>query len=88
MSEMKKRMKNVIAQNIMTSSKDHHVKDTIINMIKLIKQENWDKIMKNSDGLFEWLDLNRNLRVVFENVKNDFVAKRQIFTNSLKNLAK
>ena len=67
--------------------KDHHVKDTIINTFKLLKQENWDKIMKNSDGLFEWLDLNSNLRVVFENVKNDIVGKRQIFTNSLKDLS-
>ena len=84
---MKKKMENVIAQNRMISSEDHHLKDTIINMVKLIKQENWDKIMKNSDGLFKWLDLNSNLRVVFENVKNDFVAKRKIFTNSLKDLS-
>ena len=68
---MNKKMEKVIAQNKMTSSKDHHVKDTIINMVKLIKQENWDKIMKNSDSLFEWLDLNSNLRILFENVKND-----------------
>ena len=47
---MKKNMENVMAKNRMTSFEDHHVKDTIINMIKLIKQENWDKIMKNSDG--------------------------------------
>ena len=65
MSEMKKKMENVMAENRMTSSEDHHVKDTIINMVKLIKQENWDKIMKNSDSLFEWLDLNRNIRDVF-----------------------
>ena len=50
---------------------DHHVKDTIINMVKLIKQENWEKLMQNSDSLFEWLDLNRNIRDVFENVKKD-----------------
>ena len=29
---MKKKMENVIAQNRMTSSKDRHLKDTIINM--------------------------------------------------------
>ena len=51
MSKMKKKMENVIAQNRTTSSKDHHVKDTIINTVKLIKQENWDKTMKNSDCL-------------------------------------
>ena len=84
---MKKKMENVIAKNRMTSSKHHHVKDTRINMVKLIKQENWDKIMKNNDGLFEWLDLNSNLRLVFENVKNDIVGKRKIFTNSLKDLS-
>ena len=50
---MKKNMENVIAQNRMTYFKDDHVNDTIINMVKLIKQENWDKIMKNSDSLFE-----------------------------------
>ena len=43
--------------------------------------------MKNSDGLFEWIDLNNNLKLVLENVKNDIVGKRQIFTNSLKNLS-
>ena len=45
------------------------------------------QIIINSNGLVEWLDLNSNLRVIFENVKNDFVAKRQIFTNSLKDLS-
>ena len=86
MSKIKKKMENVIAENRMTSSEDHHVKDTIINMVKLIKQENWDKIMTINDALVEWLDLNSNLRVVFENVKIDFQAKRQIFTSSLKDL--
>ena len=38
MSDMKKNMENAIAQNITTSSKDHHVKDMIRNMVKLIKQ--------------------------------------------------
>ena len=50
---MKKKMENVMAKNRTTSSKDHHVKDTIINMVKLIKQQNWDKKMKNSDSSFE-----------------------------------
>ena len=45
MSEMKKKMENAIAQNITTSFEDHHVKDIIINMVKLIKQENWEKLM-------------------------------------------
>ena len=83
---MKKKVENVMAENRMTSSKDH-VKDAIINMVKLIKQEIWDKIMMISDGLVEWLDLNSNLRVVFENVKIDFQAKSQIFSNSLKDLS-
>ena len=76
MSKMKKKMENVIAQNRMTSLKDHHVKDTIINIVNLIKQENWDKIMKNNDSLFEWIDLNSNLRVLFENVRNDVQCKK------------
>ena len=75
MSKMKKNMENVIAQNRMTSSEDHHMKDTITNMVNLIKQENWDKTMKNNDSLFERLDLNRNLRLVFENIKNDVQGK-------------
>lgn len=53
MSQMKKKMENVMAENRATSSEDHHVKDTIINSVKLIKQENWDKIMKNTDSLSE-----------------------------------
>ena len=59
-------MENAIAQNITTSSKDHHVKDMIRNMVTIIKQENWQKVMQNSDSLFEWLDLNSNIRDVFE----------------------
>ena len=81
---MKKKIENVITQNRMTSSKDHHVKDTITNMVNLIKQENWDKIMKNNDGLFEWLDLNSKLRLVFENIKKYVEGKRSIFTTSKK----
>ena len=37
---MKKKMENIIAQNRTTSSENHHVKDTIINIVKFIKQEN------------------------------------------------
>ena len=44
--------------------------------------------MKNSDSLFEWLDLNSNLVLVFENLKKDVKGKRTIFTNSLKNISK
>ena len=66
---MKKKMENVIAQNRMTSFEDYHVKGNIINMVKLIKQKYRDKIIKNNDSLFEWFDLNSNLRLVFENVK-------------------
>ena len=40
MSQMKKKMENIMEENRVTSSKDHHVKDTIINMVKHIKQEN------------------------------------------------
>ena len=40
MSKMKKNMENAIAQNITTSFEDHHVKDSIRNTVKLIKQEN------------------------------------------------
>ena len=69
MSEMKKNMENANAQNITTSSKDHHVKDAMRNMVNLIKQENWDKLMQNSDSLLEWLDLNSNIRDLFENLK-------------------
>ena len=82
-----KKMENVIAQNRTTSFKDHHLKDIIINMVKLIKQENWNKIMKNSDSLFEWLDLNSNLRLLFENVRNDVQCEKWIFTNPLRNFA-
>ena len=53
------------------------MKDTIINTVKLIKQENRDKIMNNSDSLFEWLDLNSNLRLLFENVKKDVQVKEE-----------
>ena len=70
-SKMKKNMENAIAQNITTSSEDHHVKDMIRNMVKLIKQENWEKVMQNSDSLFEWLDLNRNIIDFLENVKKN-----------------
>lgn len=87
MSEMKKKMENAIAQNIATSSKDHHVKDTIINIVKLIKQENWEKLMQNSDSLFGWLNLNSNIKDVFKNVKKDVDGKKSIFITSLKNLA-
>ena len=51
MSEMKKNMENENAQNITTSFEDHHVKDMIRNIVKIIKQENWEKIMQNSDSL-------------------------------------
>ena len=34
---MKKKVENVMAENRMTSSEDHHVKDTTINMVNLIK---------------------------------------------------
>ena len=44
--------------------------------------------MKNSDTLFQWLDLNRNLRLLFENVKKYVQDKRGVFTNSLKNISK
>ena len=53
MSGLKKKIENVIAQNRMTSTEERHLKDTIKNMVKLIKQENWDKIMKNNDSLFQ-----------------------------------
>ena len=43
--------------------------------------------MKNNDSLFEWLDLNSNLGLLFENVKKDVQGKRGILTNSLKNIA-
>ena len=76
---MKKKMENVRAENRATSSEgeDHHVKDTIINTVKLIKQENWDKIMKNTNSLFEWLDLNSNLRLVFENFKKKMLRVKE-----------
>ena len=73
---MKENMENAIPQNITTSSKDHHVKDTIRNMVKLIKQENWEKLMQNSDSLFEWLDLNSNIRDLFENLKKVLKIKK------------
>ena len=69
MFEMKKNMENANAQNITTSSKDNHVKDALRNMLYHIKQKNWDKLMQNSDRLFEWLDLNSNIRELFENLK-------------------
>lgn len=66
---MKKIVENGIAQNITTSSKDHHVKDIIRNTVKLIKQENWEKLMQNTDSLIIWLDLHSNIRDFYENVK-------------------
>ena len=67
MSEMKKNMENANAQNITTSFEDNHVKDALRNMLYHIKQKNWDKLMQNSDRLLEWLDLNSNIRELFEN---------------------
>ena len=87
MFEMKKNMENAIAQNITTSSENHNVKDMIRNMIKLIKQENWEKVMQNSDSLFEWLDLNCTIRVVFEIFKKYVEDKKSIFNSSLVNIA-
>ena len=81
-------MENENAQNITTSSKDHHVKDTIRNMVNLIKQENWEKVMQNSDSLFERLDLNSNIKDVFEIFKKGVEDKKSIFNSSLVNIAK
>ena len=75
--EMKKNMENAITQNINTSSKDHHVKDMIRNTFKLIKQENWEKLMQNNDSLFEWLDLNSNIEDVFEILKEGVEEKKR-----------
>ena len=44
--------------------------------------------MQNSDSLLEWLDLNRNIRELFENFKKSVEDKKTIFTNSLLSTAK
>ena len=77
-----------IAQNIATSSKDHHVKDSIIKKVKIIKQENLEKLMQSSDIWFELLDLNSNIRDIFENVKKMLRIKKSIFSTSLENIGK
>ena len=39
--------------------------------------------MQNSDSLLEWLNLNSNIRDLFENLKKSVEDEKTIFTNSL-----